>query len=250
MSSPPNPALPEKSPAEAMRELYSQLALNPAQEFGWSKGLQNAQQLGYDLHLLAQMPQSVWESSAAVGNPFAVGPVHAGETVVDLGCGAGADLCIAALAVGESGRVFGIDFTPAMVDKARSNLALMGLAHAEVACGDFLNLPLESNSVDVVISNGAINLSPKQSCVFREIVRVLKPGGRLYLADMIRVEASACPSQATPSSWANCVAGTLTCECLEKLMEAAGLQAVTFIGTTGYRTSPATIGALFRAIKV
>ncbi len=243
-------AVPEKSSAEAVKELYSQLAMNPEQEFGWSKGLENAQQLGYDPQLLEQIPQSVWESSAAVGNPFAIGPIHAGETVVDLGCGAGADLCIAALAVGEAGRVFGIDLTPAMVDKARSNLALMGLANAEVSCGDFVELPLESNSVDVVISNGAINLSPKQSCVFREIVRVLKPAGRLYLADMIRVDASECPSQATPSSWANCIAGTLTSECLQKLMQEAGMQAVIFIGTTGYHTSPGTVGALFQAIKV
>jgi len=250
MSSPPDHAVQGKTSAEAVQELYSQLALNPEQEFGWNKGLENAQQLGYDLHLLAQMPQSVWESSAAVGNPFAIGPIHAGETVVDLGCGAGADLCIAALTVGEAGRVFGIDLTPAMVDKARSNLALMGLTNAEVACGDFLNLPLESNSVDVVISNGAINLSPKQSCVFREIVRVLKPEGRLYLADMICIEASECSSQATAESWANCVAGTLTGECLQKLMEEAGMQAVTFIRTTGYNTSPATVGALFRAIKM
>jgi precorrin-6B methylase 2 len=250
MSSPPDPALPAKSSAEAVQELYSQLAINPAQEFGWNKGLENAKQLGYDLQLLARMPGSVWESSAAVGNPFAIGPINAGETVVDLGCGAGADLCIASLAVGPAGRVFGIDLTPAMVDKARSNLALMGLDNAAVFCGDFVELPLDSNSVDVVISNGAINLSPKQSCVFREIVRVLKPAGRLYLADMIRLEASTCSTQATATAWANCVAGTLTRECLQQLMVDAGLQAVNFIGTTGYHTSPQTVGALFRATKV
>jgi hypothetical protein len=97
MSSPTDPAAPAKSSAEAVQELYSQLAINPAQEFGWNKGLENAKQLGYDLQLLARMPGSVWESSAAVGNPFAIGPINAGETVVDLGCGAGADLCIASL---------------------------------------------------------------------------------------------------------------------------------------------------------
>jgi arsenite methyltransferase len=240
------------TPEDQVRRLYSQLALYPEQEFGWLKGKENAKTLGYDQKMLDQIPDVVWESSAAVGNPFSIGPIHLGETVVDLGCGAGVDLCVAALLVGETGKVFGIDLTPEMVEKARSNIALMHLRNARVELGDFLNFPLEDNCVDVVISNGAINLSPKQPCVFREIMRVLKPNGRLYLADMIRSDSPSttqCDSKAATDSWANCVAGTLGKDCLEKLIVEAGFQDVEFIKTTGYHTSPETEGALFRARK-
>jgi arsenite methyltransferase len=241
-----------ETPEDQIRQLYSKLALNPEQEFGWGKGKENAKSLGYDQRWLDQIPDAVWESSAAVGNPFAIGAIHSGESVVDLGCGAGADACIAALMVGASGRVVGIDLTPAMVEKARSNIALMHLSNAQVVLGDFVNLPLEDESVDVVLSNGAINLSPNKACVFREIMRVLKANGRVYLADMIRLDdppAAKCGSKTAPQSWANCVAGTLTRDCLEKLLVDTGFQDVTFIEVTGYRTSPETEGALFRARK-
>jgi len=241
-----------ESPEGQVRKLYAKLALYPEQDFGWMKGKGNAKNLGYGQKLLNQIPDVVWESAAAVGNPFSAGPVHFGETVVDLGCGAGADVCVAALMVGDTGKVIGIDVTPEMVEKARSNIALMGFTQAKVELGNFANLPLDENSVDVVISNGAINLSPKQSCVFQEILRVLKPNGRLYLADMIRVDTSAsspCHSDNNTDSWANCVAGTLSRQCLEKLMKDAGFQDVTFIKTTGYHTAPETEGSIFRATK-
>lgn len=241
-----------ETPKDQVRKLYAKLALRPQDDFGWNKGKANARHLGYPLEMLQHIPDVVWESSAAVGNPFSIGPIHAGETVVDLGCGAGADLCVAALLVGEMGQVFGFDLTDEMVDKARSNIELMGLANAKVESGDFVSLPLGENSVDVVISNGAINLSPKQPCVFREILRVLKPNGRLYLADMLRLDTSTsttCKSKDGVDSWANCVAGTLSRECLEKLMADEGFRDVSFIKTTGYHTSAETEGALFRATK-
>jgi len=240
-----------ESPEEQVRRLYAKLALHPEHDFGWKNGKENAKNLGYDQRMLDQIPEVAWESAAAVGNPFSAGPINKGETFVDLGCGAGADLCVAALLVGDTGRVIGIDVTPEMVEKARRNISLMGFTHAKVELGDFLKLPLEESTVDVVISNGAINLSPKQPCVFQEILRVLKPNGRLYLADMIRLDpsASSCHSDNNAGSWANCVAGTLSRQCLEKLMTDAGFQDVTFIKTTGYHTSPETEGAIFRATK-
>ena len=241
-----------ETPEAQIKRLYSQLALHPEHEFGWKKGKDNAKNLGYDERMLDQIPDVVWESSAAVGNPFSAGPINKGETVVDLGCGAGADLCVAALLVGDTSKVIGIDVTPEMVEKARSNIALMGFTYAKVELGDFLQLPLDESTADVVISNGAINLSPKQACVFREIFRVLKPHGRLYLADMIRLDSSqssSCQSDNSADSWANCVAGTLSRQCLENLISDAGFQDVTFIKTTGYHTSPETEGAIFRATK-
>lgn len=241
-----------ETPEAHIQRLYSRLARHPEQDFGWPKGKESASNLGYDQKMLERIPDAVWESSAAVGNPFAIGPIHAGESVIDLGCGAGADLCVAALLVGETGRVYGIDLTAEMVAKAQRNIELLGLTNAKVLLGDFLELPLPESSVDVVISNGAINLSPKQPCVFQEILRVLKPSGRLYLADMIRVDTSpskTCKSKETADSWANCVAGTLSRDCLAAMMIDAGFQDVAFIRTTGYHTSPDTEGALFRATK-
>jgi arsenite methyltransferase len=241
-----------EAPENQIKRLYSQLALKPEQDFGWQKGKENAKQLGYDERMLDQIPDIVWESSAAVGNPFSAGPINKGETVVDMGCGAGADLCVAALLVGDTGKVIGIDVTPEMVEKARNNVALMGFTHAKVELGDFLKLPLEESTADVAISNGAINLSPRQACVFQEIFRVLKPNGRLYLADMIRLDSSAsssCHTDNSADSWANCVAGTLSKACLEKLISDTGFQDVTIIKTTGYHTSPETEGAIFRATK-
>jgi arsenite methyltransferase len=242
----------DRNPVEQVRLLYTELAVHPEKDFGWKTGKENAKSLGYDQAWLDRIPDVVWESSAGVGNPFVIGPIHAGETVVDLGCGAGVDLCIASLMVGASGEVVGIDITPAMVEKARSNAALMNLHNAQVHLGDILKLPLSDASVDVVISNGAINLSQHKPCVLREALRVLKPGGRLYVADMIRVDdkpTTQCESKDATQSWANCVAGTISRNCFEKLLADAGFNQVSFVGTTGYHTSPQTVGSLFRATK-
>src|SRR5205823_6495168 len=100
------------------------------------KGMENARLLGYDRGWLERLPAAVWESAAAVGNPFGLGPIHPGETVVDLGCGAGADVCVAALLVGRRGRVIGLDVTPAMVEKARANAKLAGLPNVEICEAD------------------------------------------------------------------------------------------------------------------
>ncbi|MGD8674146.1 MAG: methyltransferase domain-containing protein, partial [Thiogranum sp.] len=108
-------------------ELYTRLAQEPDADFGWGKGKENARLLGYAEAWLVRLPDCVWESSAAVGNPFNLGPVQTGETVVDIGCGSGADACIAALTVGGEGNVFGFDCTPAMIGKAARNAIASGL---------------------------------------------------------------------------------------------------------------------------
>jgi arsenite methyltransferase len=234
------------------RLLYTELVLRPRKDFGWGKGLENARALGYDPIWLERLPYEVWESAAAVGNPFRLGPIQAGATIVDLGCGAGADACVAALLVGAQGWVIGVDFTPAMVAKARANAARAGFPNVEIHEADMAQLPLPDACADVVISNGAINLSPHKPCVLKEALRVLKPGGRLYIADMVREQptppAESCVEQPA-GSWANCVAGTLSPDCFVQMIVVAGFVEAEFIATTGYSTAPETIGATFRARK-
>lgn len=231
-----------------IRTLYTELALRPEQDFGWSKGKDNARQLGYRAEWLARLPDVVWESAAAVGNPFLSGSIHAGETVVDIGCGAGADACIAGLLVGASGKVYGFDATPAMVAKANANALAAGLPHVEIHEADMASLGLPDASVDWIISNGAINLAPDKPQVFAELFRILRPGGRCQFADMVRDPAPA-TSGTGQESWADCVSGTLAEAAVRKLLSAAGFVEVELVGFTGYKTAPTTEGAVFRARK-
>jgi arsenite methyltransferase len=240
------------SPEQQVRALYTELALHPEKEFGWGRGKDNARGLGYDEIWLERLPAAVWESSAAVGNPFSIGPIRPGEIVIDLGCGAGADVCIAALLVGAHGQVIGVDLTSAMVVKARDNARLAGLHNVTIHEADMARLPMPDAFADVVISNGSINLSPRKACVLKEAGRVLKIGGRLHIADVVRnntSEHAQCGSANIPGSWANCVAGTLGPESVVEMLQQAGFADVQLVGMTGYRTSPETVGALFRARK-
>ncbi len=241
------PADVPQSPIEGIQALYTELALHPHKDFGWGKGRENARNLDYEARWLDELPGVIWESAASVGNPFSLGAIAAGETVVDLGCGAGADLCIAARLVGDTGQAIGIEITPAMAEKARKNAALLGLNNVALRVADIEALPLADASADVVISNGAINLSPHKPCVFKEVFRILKPGGRFQFADMVRdgiAEASAC------GSWADCVSGTVEPQRYLDMLAATGFQHAKMVAFTGYRTAPTTIGATFHARKL
>ena len=141
-------------------------------------------------HSSATIPQN-WRglpecsrSFAGIGNPHLIGPLQAGETVLDIGCGAGMDLMLAARRIGPNGKAIGIDMTPEMRDRARSAAEILGLGQVEVVEGDATSLPLPDASVDVVISNGVLNLVPEKEKAFADIVRILRPGGRLHLADI------------------------------------------------------------------
>lgn len=228
--------------------LYTELALRPDQDFGWGTGKENARQLGYRPEWLECLPEVVWESAAAVGNPFSAGALQVGATVVDVGCGAGADACVAALLVGVTGRVYGFDATPAMVAKASANARAAGLCNVDIRVADMACLDLPDAVADVVISNGAINLAADKPRVFAELFRILRPGGRCQFADMVRDPAAAAPATGA-ESWADCVAGTLTVAALRNLLNAAGFIEVELLGYSAYKTAPSTVGAVFRARK-
>ncbi len=141
--------------------------------------------MGYDTAVIEAAPEQFFESSCGIGNPFSLGMIKPGSALLDFGCGAGFDLFVAGRLVGEKGRVFGIDLTEEMVQKARENLTLAGVVNFEVRKVDSDIIPYDGISFDVVISNGVINLSPDKGIAFKEIYRVLKPKGKLCFADVV-----------------------------------------------------------------
>ena len=231
-------------------ELYTDLATNPDKDFGWEKGLQNAVSHNYKKEWIDNIPSEVWEYCAAVGNPFDAGVISKGMDVLDIGCGAGVDLCVASILVGKKGTVTGIDVTPAMIDKARLHATLANQRNVAVNVGTFESLPIENKSIDVVISNGAINLAPSKQKVFLEIYCVLKNGGYLTFSDMIKDENYSENSCGGSESWADCVAGTLKCNDLIQMLEEAGFNEVKLLSKNHYKTSASTVGATFSAKKV
>ena len=170
---------------DEIQRTYTEVSADQEKDFVFPTGRAWAEDLGYPQPELSNVPDATVESFAGVANPFSLGRVHPGEVVLDLGCGAGADLLIAAQMAGPYGRAIGVDMTPAMLDRARAGAAQMGLANVELHESLIEALPLPDASVDVVLSNGVIDLVVDKEAVFAEIDRVLRPGGRLQVADVV-----------------------------------------------------------------
>ena len=182
---------------------FRKVATTPAGERTFPVGPESARRLGYAAAEIEALPVSVTESFCGVGHPLSLGWPESGQIVLDLGCGAGLDSLLAAGQVGPHGKVIGVDMTPEMVARARRNAHRLGLSNVEFLIGGAERLPLSDASVDLVLSNGVFNLCPDKPSVLAEVFRVLRPGGRLQMADILLHEDVTPEDVASKGSWSD-----------------------------------------------
>jgi arsenite methyltransferase len=207
-----------------VKEMYGEVADEPHNEFHFEIGRALAERLGYPSAELDAIPSEAVESFAGVGYYFDLAALRPGETVVDLGSGSGMDSFLAARHVGATGRVIGIDITDAQLEKATRLARTHGVRNAEFRNAHIEQLPLEDASADVVISNGVINLSPAKERVFAEAARVLRPGGRLAIADIVTNTQLPTTVTCDASLWAACIGGAMQRDDYREAIECAGFE--------------------------
>jgi SAM-dependent methyltransferase len=234
----------------AVRERYTEVAKGEVSCCGSlseSSRADRPRNYGYELSILGEeVPTSVLDSFAGCGNPLAIDTLHPGEVVLDLGSGAGLDCFLAAAKVGPSGHVIGLDMTDAMLEKAQKNQAVLGVTNVEFRKGEMERMPIADASVDVIISNCVINLSPDKDSVFREAYRVLSPGGRLMVADIVTV--GELPTELrTTEAWTGCIGGAIPLEDYLGKLGAAGFTDVQLVASQEWR--PMLHSVKIRAVK-
>jgi arsenite methyltransferase len=205
-----------------VKDLYRRIAEEPHGAYHFETGRPLADHLGYPADVLARIPAGAIESFAGVGYFFDLADLREGEATIDLGSGSGMDACFAARQVGPSGRVVGIDFTVEQLDKARRMTS--GFDQVEFRHGQIERLPTEDASFDCAISNGVINLSPDKGQVFSEVARVLRPGGRLAMADIVSERQLKESIVSDADLWASCIGGAAQEDAYRHAIEAAGLR--------------------------
>jgi SAM-dependent methyltransferase len=186
---------------ESIRGKYAKVARSPEGLFKYPTGLAGLRALNYDSKIIQTLPEAVAASYCGVGNPLLLGPISEGEAVLDIGCGAGVDTIVAAMMVGPSGTVTGIDLVPQMLAKAKENTKMIGLKNVTFVETSAEKMPFQDADFDVVISNGVFNLIPDKVSALAEAVRVLKPGGRFMIADQVLVGQLPKDKKARIKSW-------------------------------------------------
>lgn len=218
----------------AVKEMYTEVANAPERPFHFPVGREACRQVGYPDALLDGLPGAALESFAGVGCPFRAGAIGPGDAVLDVGSGSGTDTLIAARMVGPAGKVFALDMTPAMVRKLRGLVEELGVPNVEVIEGSAEAIPLPDASVDVVTSNGMLNLVPDKRRAIAEICRVLKPGGRVQVADIVIRRPVTLDCKSDPKLWAECVVGATIDEDYLALFRDAGFESVTVLRDADY----------------
>lgn len=213
----------------SIREEYSAVANEPERGFHFHTGRKLAGMLGYRVEWLDMLPSHAVESMAGTGNPFSLGKLKPGEYVVDCGSGSGTDSLIAARMVAPNGRVIGVDMTPEMLSKARNNALETGMTNVEFREGYLESLPAPDAWADVIISNGVLNLVPDKEAALLEMYRVLKPGGRLQIADIALQKPVPEDAKSDITLWTGCIAGGLLKTQLERKVAAAGFKEIEVI---------------------
>lgn len=235
----------------AVAERYGQVATSPGQKFNFPVGRRFAESVGYDSALLDRLPESMWESFTGAGNPQPYVDAQPGETVLDLGCGVGLDVYLYAEKVGSSGRLYGLDLSRAMIDKARDNLSSLGVANVEWLHAAADAIPLADNSVDLVTANGIYNLSPDKEAVMREVARVLRPGGRTIFAEIVLKRELPGEIRREIDDWFRCIGGALVEQDFLARLESNGVvnPQVLFLGRNARTGHELTQCAVIRAEK-
>jgi SAM-dependent methyltransferase/predicted DsbA family dithiol-disulfide isomerase len=229
----------------AVQKLYTEVAEKPRGVFHFPVGREGTRVAGYLDEELDKIPATAVESFAGVGYPHKTNSIKEGDTVLDVGSGSGTDLLVAAIRTGPRGRVTGLDMTDAMIEKARSNIEKSGLKSAKVVKGEATNIPLGDGSIDVVTSNGVLNLVPDKQKAFSEIFRVLKQGGRLQLADIVTSEDVQAACGIVPQLWADCIGGASVEKDYLDMIRKAGFSDVEVVDRIDYfARSPESIRRL------
>jgi arsenite methyltransferase len=207
-----------------VKDMYRHVAEKPEGKYHFELGRGLAERLGYPGEALDRVPESAVESFAGVGYFFDLAELAEGERVIDLGSGSGMDVFFAAQQVGSGGRVVGIDFTVEQLEKARRLAAEHGFDWVEFREGRIESLPVGGESCDCAISNGVVNLAPDKERVFREVARVLRPRGRLAIADIVSEQQLKESIVCDPDLWASCIGGAAQQDAYREAIEAAGLR--------------------------
>lgn len=222
--------------ANAVKGLYTQVATNPQKRYHFPLGREALQFVGYSEEI-EKIPEAALESFAGVGYPHAAKAIRVGDTVLDVGSGSGTDVLFSSLRTGPKGKVLGLDITDAMIEKARANIEKMRAKNVKILKGDATEIPLDDASVDVVTSNGVLNLVPDKEKAFHEIYRVLKPGGRIQISDIVVQSNVQKVCGLIPQLWADCIGGAAVENDYMKTIRDAGFKDARVIKRLDYFAS-------------